>query len=1049
MARQAQVLCPMLHRKRSTIIFKTAISMDTDLDDVFGHIGDSAPSLPTEPAPAVDVEEVQTLDDYPTDFRIETSSTTGVGVVHEEWLGEHNCVHHCVRPVALKNGDPFRRCAWPNREPAKTYAYTLDAFQAKAVKCIEIDESVLVAAHTSAGKTTVAEYAISMSLLRGQRVIYTSPIKALSNQKYRDLCEEFDDVGLMTGDVTLNPNASVMVLTTEILRSMLYRGSELVKAVKWVVFDEVHYLRDKDRGVVWEESIILLPDEVRYVFLSATIPNAPEFAEWVCRIKKQACHTLYTDFRPTPLQHYIYPHGGDGLFLVVNEKKEFSEEQYARAIADLAKEKDLDQSVQKHKKRRTETNIAKTDLEKLVSMCHTLKYTPMIVFSFSKKEVEGNALAMKDLDLTSEEEKQTINVMFEAALATLNEEDHKLPQILSVKYLLCRGIGIHHGGLLPIVKEITEIMFQHSLVKVLFATETFAMGVNMPARTVIFSSLLKFDGSEKRFLLPGEYIQMSGRAGRRGIDDKGIVIVLMMEEVDSTKAKALFLGESLRLESQFRLTYNSVLNLTRIEGINVEYLCRRSFLQFSRDKQLERLKAKKKMLVDELEALEPLVDNVDLEGLPSDLPSDPEKLGDLAAEYYTDSYRLNGCESELAAIISQPVHAVKYVQRGRLFHIRHEESDYGVGLVLGSARQVVRTASEDERLDYVFDVLVETAPGLASGMFKPAPATGEGVWAVMKCNLRCIYKMSSVLMSNYTDLDLQNAEHRGKVGLQILTAIETKLKGSMPCLNPVQHMHITSEDCVALVDMQESTKKRLEANPLHVHPAFRKRLLDWVGRRVDATTLLRSHDEQLMTSSSVVLTDELRAMTNLLRRQDYLTPEGIVSHKGRIGCEISTANEIIVAELVFQNVLSDLEPKHLCALLSTLLYDEKNDEELPSDPILKVAVDKLVDLTRAIAQVATEYKICASVEEYVDSNINVGVAQAVMMWVEGSTFEAIMEAQTAYEGSVVRTIRRLEELLRQLATTSDIVGNKRLEEKLTNCSTLLRRGVVFAASLYL
>ena len=200
--------------------------------------------------------------------------------------------------------------------PAREYKFVLDPFQERSVLCLDNHQSVLVSAHTSAGKTVVAEYAISLALRDKQRVIYTTPIKALSNQKFRDLQEEFVDVGLMTGDVTINPSASCLVMTTEILRSMLYKGSEIMREVQWVIFDEIHYMRDSERGVVWEETIVLLPDNVRYVFLSATIPNATEFAQWICYLHKQPCNVVYTDYRPTPLQHYVFPCGGDGLHLV-------------------------------------------------------------------------------------------------------------------------------------------------------------------------------------------------------------------------------------------------------------------------------------------------------------------------------------------------------------------------------------------------------------------------------------------------------------------------------------------------------------------------------------------------------------------------------------------------------------------------------------------------------------------------------------------------------------------------------------------------------------
>lgn len=207
---------------------------------------------------------------------------------------------------------------------AKQYPFVLDPFQETSIACLERRESVLVSAHTSAGKTVVAEYAIAMAFRSQQRVIYTSPLKALSNQKYRELSEQFEDVGLMTGDVSLNPNASCIVMTTEILRSMIYRGSELLREVAWVIFDEIHYMQDRERGVVWEETIIFLEHSTKMVFLSATLSNSTEFAGWVAYLHACPCHVVYTDYRPTPLQHYAYPLGaGDGLYLLLDERGNF------------------------------------------------------------------------------------------------------------------------------------------------------------------------------------------------------------------------------------------------------------------------------------------------------------------------------------------------------------------------------------------------------------------------------------------------------------------------------------------------------------------------------------------------------------------------------------------------------------------------------------------------------------------------------------------------------------------------------------------------------
>ena len=227
------------------------------------------------------------------------------------------------------------------------------------------------------------------------RVIYTSPIKALSNQKFRDLQEEFKDVGLMTGDMTINPNATCLIMTTEILRSMLYKGSEVMREVAWVIYDEVHYMRDKERGVVWEESIILLPHKVRFVFLSATIPNAKEFVGWVAKMHHQPCHVVYTDYRPVPLQHFVFPAAAQGLFLVVDEKGKFKEETFQKAMSSLQTPPEVGGGGAKVRKAAGGAKSQQSsDLFKIVRLIMDRDLDPCIVFSFSKKECETYALQM-------------------------------------------------------------------------------------------------------------------------------------------------------------------------------------------------------------------------------------------------------------------------------------------------------------------------------------------------------------------------------------------------------------------------------------------------------------------------------------------------------------------------------------------------------------------------------------------------------------------------------------------------------------------------------
>jgi ATP-dependent RNA helicase DOB1 len=422
----------------------------------------------------------------------------------------HGCLHDVVRP----RGDANARAATRDEGkievpdvPAKSYAFELDTFQQKAVECLERAESVMVSAHTSAGKTVVAEYAIAMAIRDGQRVVYTSPLKALSNQKYRELKEEFEDVGLMTGDVVINPSASCLVMTTEVLRSMLYRGGEVMREVGWVIYDEIHYMRDSERGVVWEESIVLLPDMVKYVFLSATIPNAREFAEWVCKTHNQPCHIVYTDFRPTPLEHYVFPANGEGIFLVMDRQSKFRDSNFEQAVTVIA---DGGGAAAARVANRARGDDAKKeavnqDIFKIIRMVVERNYDPVIVFAFNKHECEKMANSLHKVDLCDEDEKKLIDTIYWNAMDSLSDEDKRLPQVANLPNLLRRGLGVHHSGLLPILKEVIEILFQEGLIKVPLRHGDHVGGTETcPARTVVFCSPRKFDGARFSWITSGE-----------------------------------------------------------------------------------------------------------------------------------------------------------------------------------------------------------------------------------------------------------------------------------------------------------------------------------------------------------------------------------------------------------------------------------------------------------------------------------------------------------------------------------------------------------------
>ena len=675
-------------------------------------------------------------------------------------------------------------------KPAKTWPFTLDPFQQVSIASIERGESVLVSAHTSAGKTVVAEYAIAQSLKNNQRVIYTSPIKALSNQKYREFQAEFGDVGLMTGDVTINPTATCLVMTTEILRSMLYRGSEIMREVAWVIFDEIHYLRDKARGVVWEETIILLPDKVRYVFLSATIPNAMQFAEWITKTHGQPVHVVYTDFRPTPLQHYFFPAGADGIHLIVDEKGVFREENFNKAMSTMADKQGDDpaDAMAKRKGRGKDKKLNKggtkgpSDIYKIVKMIMLKNYNPVIVFSFSKRDCEAYALQMSNLTFNEQSERDMVDKVFNSALEMLTDEDKQLPQIQNILPLLKRGIGIHHSGLLPILKETIEILFQEGLIKVLFATETFSIGLNMPAKTVVFTSVRKFDGVDLRWVTPSEFVQMSGRAGRRGLDDRGIVIMMIEEKMEPAIAKDIVRGEQDKLNSAFYLGYNMILNLMRVEGISPEFMLERCFYQFQNTASVAGLEK-------QLHTLEMQRSSMEI--------SDEGTI----REYYDLRKQLDTYTKDMRDVINHPNYCLQFMQSGRLVRIKYMDHDFGWGAVVNfTARKPGKGQKAEDispQQSYVIDVLLQVADTSSNGTrthtelpqgVRPALEGEKSKMEVVPILLSCVESIGHIRI--FLPADLKSADQRNTARKSI-DEVKRRFPDGIAVLDPIENMGIT------------------------------------------------------------------------------------------------------------------------------------------------------------------------------------------------------------------------------------------------------------------
>lgn len=931
----------------------------------------------------------------------------------------------------------------PPPEPAHTWPFKLDAFQDFAIKSIQRNESVLVSAHTSAGKTVVAEYAIAQCLKNNQRVIYTSPIKALSNQKYRDFENLFTDVGLMTGDTTLNPTATCLVMTTEILRSMLYKGSEIMREVGWVIFDEVHYLRDPIRGVVWEETIILLPDKVRYVFLSATIPNAYQFAEWISKTHNQPCHVVYTDYRPTPLQHYLFPAGGDGIHLVVDEKGAFREENFSKAMAAIADRKGdnpADPMAKRKgggKDRRFNRGGSKNnaDTSRIVRMVMQKRFNPVIVFSFAKRECEAYALQLAQHSFNDDTEKELVSKIFNGAMEMLSEENRDLPQIKNILPLLRRGIGIHHSGLLPILKEVIEILFQENLLKVLFATETFSIGLNMPAKTVVFTSVRKFDGHTQRWVSPSEFIQMSGRAGRRGKDERGIVIMMIDERMEPATAKEIVRGEQDKLNSSFHLGYNMILNLLRVEGVFPEHMLEHCFYQFQNTASVSGLE---KQLHD----------------------AEAEKAGihiekeHLVKEYFDIRRQLENFSQDIHDTVTHPNYCLHYLQEGRLLHVKWNGCDFGWGIVIRfykrDARRTAKGAKPQET--WIVDVALNIDPdsdrknnGTDMPVLPPSKG-GKSKMTIIPLVLSAIEGIGQVrvfLPDNIRDPSAMRMLERTME--EVLN--KTRSRGGPDLMDPIKDMKITDDKFKKTMTKIEALKTRMQQSPLAELPHL-SRLLDQYARKADVQNNVKTLKKQINSALAVMHLDELKNRKRVLRRLGFINDAEVVQLKARVACEISTGDELVLSELLFNRFFNEMSPEQCAACLSCFICEGPADDKLQLPESLAKPFKEIQEQARRVAKVTQDSRMPINQDEYVKS-FKPQLMEVVFAWTKGESFMKVCKMTDVFEGNLIRIFRRLEELLHQVAQAARVMGSEELENKFEEALKGLCRDIVSAKSLYL
>lgn len=506
---------------------------------------------------------------------------------------------------------------------ATTYNFPLDPFQKHAICAMEKSHNVLVTAKTGSGKTLVGEYAIARALKAGKRVFYTTPIKSLSNQKFHDLKAMFPSVGILTGDIKFRPDAQVIIMTTEILKNMLYKENTATASLGLsalvsmenlgaVVFDECHYINDRERGKVWEECFILLPPSVQLILLSATIDKPELFAQWLGNIKRVPIHLISTQYRIVPLIHQILI--GDQPHVIMDSRDTFHGDVYTKWLqwreGKRKEKKEHERQVQGRRLGGYEDPVVK-GAGGLASFVHQMNTTvelleqkgllPGLFFIFSRKDCESYAKRITATLITSSEG-AAIEHIWNFHLHSFKELE-KMPQAHALKSLLLKGIAFHHSGLLPVLREIVEILFGKGLIKLLFATETFAVGINMPTKTVIFTDLQKFsdDINGLRHLRTDEYIQMAGRAGRRGKDVEGHVFYLPSREpISMGEMREMMTGRRTPIDSKMDFHYEFLLKTALNQGLDWTQIMENSY--WSQQRRLEvtyREKELEKLLIDQ------------------------------------------------------------------------------------------------------------------------------------------------------------------------------------------------------------------------------------------------------------------------------------------------------------------------------------------------------------------------------------------------------------------------------------------------------------------
>ncbi|MBO0810825.1 MAG: DEAD/DEAH box helicase [Microlunatus sp.] len=927
---------------------------------------------------------------------------------------------------------------------AEAYGFAFDPYQREACEDVEAGSGVLVAAPTGAGKTIVGEYAVFLALEQGRKAFYTTPIKALSNQKYADLVRRHGaaNVGLLTGDSSINSEAPVVVMTTEVLRNMIYAGSSTLANLGYVVMDEVHYLADRFRGAVWEEVIIGLADSVQVVALSATVSNAEEFGDWLAEVRGDV-KVVVSERRPVPLyQHVLVGKKLYDLFAGVaptaitddpnaeamgsgrgRQRNEVNPaltkiaQSEARAVRDDSRRPRGRSGKGKrsvsygsgryggaaHQKNwedrdhgRRPRSVGVPSRYDVVDALERENLLPAIVFIFSRAGCDGavRQLLGSRLVLTNAEERAQLAEIAGRHTAGLTRADEQALGYAAFTEALVRGIAAHHAGLLPAFKECVEEAFVKGLVKVVFATETLALGINMPARSVVLEKLVKFNGETHADITPGEYTQLTGRAGRRGIDVEGHAVVLWQPGLEPRAVAGLASRRTYPLNSSFAPTYNMAVNLVGAVGRErARTLLEQSFAQYQSDRSvvgLARKVARNKREIAELfeRASCDRGDFVEYARL-------REEISRIEAEAARDR-KLNRQSDAIAAL--------QELQRGDIIRVPAGRSS-GWAVIIDPGVAGHRRAPQPQ---------IETEQGQVRrlGLIDfPTPPPVVGRIKVPK---------------HYHPKDKATVRN-------LRAALESKLR----VLDPDLARYRPSTMDPAAAQRIAELRARLEDHPCHncpdreTHARF----------AAQAIRLERENDQadRQMERRTSTIASQFDKICQVLIAFGYLDPDGDkVTDDGRMLARIYAELDLVAAECIRTGVFDDLGVPQLAAVLSTLIYEARRTDHGRFRPQLpdRISEDAMVALRRVWREVSLaerEVRIERGPEP------DIGFARAAYAWAAEQPLAEVLENNDLTAGDFVRWVRQVIDFAGQIA---DAAGPGALRNQARRVVSAMRRGVI-------